>query len=72
MIIQLSQQVIISKQADYGWVDGAEYEPVWVNTNLIESMSWAGLTYIHMSSGDKIKVKEPIEEILPFCEGATS
>ncbi|ADW76548.1 hypothetical protein Rahaq_4973 (plasmid) [Rahnella aceris] len=62
MIIKLSQQVI------YGWEDGAKYEPVWVNTNLIESMSWAGLTHIKMSSGDKIKVKEPIEEILQFLK----
>lgn len=69
-LIKLSQQCVISKQGKYGWEDEYVFEPLYINPAFIESMSWAGLTYITMQSGDKFKVSETPEDVDAMVRGA--
>lgn len=66
MIIELKEKVIVSRSVDniVGWEDSVIYESVWINTNHIESMSFAGLTILHMVSGKKHEVQSTPQEIM--------
>lgn len=66
MLLKLKEKVVISKQADSitGWEDSTVYEPIWINSDHIESMSFVGLTILRMISGQKHEVQSTPEEIL--------
>lgn len=66
MMIELKEKVIVSRSVDdiIGWEDSVIYEPVWINTDHIESMSFAGLTILHMVSGKKHEVQSTPQEIM--------
>lgn len=69
MMIELQQKVIVNRQ-EYGeWVNHAEYEPVYLDPNRIESMILVGITRIRMISGDVIEVKETPLEIQKIAYG---
>lgn len=65
-IIKLSQACTLSRQVDsiVGWEEETIYEPVYINANHIESFSYAGCTYIKMTSGERIVVSESPENIM--------
>lgn len=67
--IKLSQKVTIERQGNYGWEPETVYEPVFVASEHIVSMYFAGLTILKMSSGERIEVKETPEEIVELIEG---
>lgn len=67
--IKLNQQATVERQGKYGWVSDTVFEPVFLSVNHIESFSPAGLTYIRMSSGERITVKETPEEIITILNG---
>lgn len=66
MLLKLKEKVIISKPVDsiIGWEDSMIYEPIWINSDHIESMSFVGLTILRMISGQKHEVQSTPEEIL--------
>ncbi|WP_394743806.1 flagellar FlbD family protein [Escherichia coli] len=68
-IIKLRQQTAVERQGKYGWETDTVFEPVFLSSNHIESMSPAGLTYIRMVSGERITVKETPEEIIALING---
>ena len=65
MLLKLKEKTIISKQVDsiIGWEDSTVYEPIWINSDHIESMSFVGLTILRMTSGEKYEVQSTPEEI---------
>lgn len=65
-ILKLSQQATVSRPVDsiIGWEEKTIYEPVVVVAEHIESFLFAGVSYIKMTSGEKIVVRETPEEIL--------
>lgn len=66
-IIKLHEQVTIYTHDNGQWDNEStrqEYEPVYVNTDCIESMSQAGITRIRMVSGDVLSVFEGVEDIM--------
>lgn len=66
MLLKLKEKVKISKPVDsiIGWEDSMIYEPIWINSDHIESMSFVGLTILRMISGQKHEVQSTPEEIL--------
>lgn len=66
MLLKLKEKVKISKPVDsiIGWEDSVIYEPIWINSDHIESMCFAGLTILRMKSGQKHEVQSTPEEIL--------
>lgn len=66
MMIELKEKVVVSRSVDniIGWEDSVIYEPVWINTDHIESMSFAGLTILNMVSGKKHEVQSTPQEIM--------
>lgn len=66
MLLKLKEKTIISKQVDsiIGWEDSTVYEPIWINSDHIESMSFVGLTILRMTSGQKHEVQSTPEEIV--------
>lgn len=66
MLLKLKEKTIISKQVDsiIGWENSTVYEPIWINPNHIESMSFVGLTILRMTSGQKHEVQSTPEEIV--------
>lgn len=69
IFIKLNQKVTIERQGNYGWEPETVYEPVFVASEHIVSMYFAGLTILKMSSGERIEVKETPEEIVELIEG---
>lgn len=69
IFIKLNQKVAIERQGNYGWEPETVYEPVFVASEHIVSMYFAGLTILKMSSGERIEVKETPEEIVELIEG---
>ena len=66
MLLKLKEKVKISKPVDsiIGWEDSVIYEPIWINSDHIESMSFIGLTILRMISGQKHEVQSTPEEIV--------
>ena len=66
MLLKLKGKTTISKQVDsiIGWGDSTVYEPIWINSDHIESMSFVGLTILRMTSGQKHEVQSTPEEIV--------
>lgn len=66
MLLKLKEKVKISKPVDsiIGWEDSVIYEPIWINSDHIESMSFVGLTILRMISGQKHEVRSTPEEIV--------
>ncbi|MGQ5288479.1 flagellar FlbD family protein [Pectobacterium actinidiae] len=62
-IIKLSQQCTIEKQGDYGWVPETIYEPIYIVSDHIETLVSHGNTSVKMTSGEKIVVRESVEDI---------
>lgn len=65
-ILILNEKVVVSRQTDsiIGWEDVVIYEPVWINSELMESLSFAGLTIVRMVSGKVHEVRETPQEIM--------
>lgn len=68
--LQLKEKTVVSKQVDsiVGWEDSVVYEPVWINSDHIESMCFAGLTILRMKSGHKHEVQSTPQEILEMLK----
>ncbi|MEL4888563.1 flagellar FlbD family protein [Pectobacterium betavasculorum] len=62
-IIKLNQQCTIEKQGDYGWVPETIYEPIYIVSDHIETLASHGNTSVKMTSGEKIVVRESVEDI---------
>lgn len=65
-LITLNEQCVISGARIDDYHDEpsrTEFATLKINPQYIESMYWAGLTYITMQSGAKFKVREDLEEI---------
>lgn len=70
VIVKLNQQCSVECQGKYGWEPGTVYEPIYIAVDHIESFSWSGLTYLKMTSGEKIQVIETPEEIMAMINDA--
>lgn len=70
--IKLSQRATVERQGKYGWEAEKIYEPVFIATGHIESLSFAGLTCIRMASGERIQVRETPEQIISLINGDQS
>lgn len=64
-IIKLNQQCIIETRGEFGWEPKTVYEPTYLVSGHVESLTSCGNTVIRMVSGEKVIVKENIEEV---CE----
>lgn len=64
--LELKEKAVISKQVDsiVGWENTVIYEPVWINSDHIESICFAGLTILKMKSGNKHEVQSTPQEII--------
>ncbi|CAM4193016.1 hypothetical protein [Klebsiella grimontii] len=62
--IKLTQDSTVERQGKYGRETETVYDPVFIAVDHIESMIFAGLTYLRMASGDRITVRETPEEII--------
>lgn len=71
-IIKLNQQCSVERQGTYGWESGTVYEPIYIAVAHIESFSFGGLTYLKMTSGERIQVTETPEEITAMISGGGS
>ena len=71
IFIELSQQFQVERRVDAPWEYETDtvYEPVWVNTGNIESMSWSGVTRVKMISGDIIHCQGTLAEIMAKISG---
>lgn len=70
-LITLSEQVVLSGgriDEYHAEPDRTEFAQLKINPQYIESMHWAGLTYITMQSGAKFKVREDMEQIEAMIE----
>lgn len=63
-IIKLNQQCSVERQGKYGWEPDTAHEPIYIAVAHIESFSWGGLTYLKMTSGERIQVTETPEQIM--------
>lgn len=69
--IKLTQNSTVEFQGKYGRETETVYDSVFIAPDHIESMATAGITYIRMTSGDRIEVRETPEEIIAIiAEGA--
>ncbi|NIC28253.1 hypothetical protein [Serratia plymuthica] len=64
VIIKLNQQCTVDRQGKYGWEPDTAHEPIYIAVAHIESFSFCGLTYLKMTSGERIQVTETPEEIM--------
>ncbi|HCA8112175.1 TPA: hypothetical protein ACIJTG_005519 [Klebsiella pneumoniae] len=62
--IKLTQNSTVEFQGKYGRESETVYDSVFIAPGHIESMTPAGLTYLRMSSGERIAVRETPEEII--------
>lgn len=62
--IKLTQNSTVEFQGKYGREYETVYDSVFIAPGHIESMTPAGLTYLRMSSGERIAVRETPEEII--------
>ncbi|HCJ6653677.1 TPA: hypothetical protein NVL90_003311 [Klebsiella oxytoca] len=71
IFIQLTQLSTVERQGKYDRETETVYDSVFIAPDHIESMTPAGITYIRMTSGDRIEVREtPGEIIAIIAEGA--
>ena len=70
IFIKLNQKVTIERQGNYGWEPETVYEPLFVATEHIVSMYFAGLTTLKMTTGERIEVRETPEEIVALIDGS--
>lgn len=70
MMLELKEKAVISRPVDsiIEWEDSVIYEPLWINTDHIESMSFVGLTILHMVSGKKHEVQSTPQEIMDMLK----
>lgn len=69
--LKLTQNSTVEFQGKYGRESETIYDPVFIASDHIESMTPAGLTYLRMVSGERISVRETPEEIIAMLtEGA--
>ncbi|HBR1805160.1 hypothetical protein [Klebsiella pneumoniae] len=71
--IKLTQNSTVEFQGKYGRESETVYDSVFIAPGHIESMTPAGLTYLRMTSGEGIAVRETPEEIIAMLtEGGSN
>lgn len=71
IFLKLTQNSTVEFQGEYGRESKTVYDSVFIAPDHIESMTPAGLTYLRMTSGERIAVRETPEEIIVMLtEGA--
>ncbi|EMF8385139.1 hypothetical protein V4E41_006026 [Klebsiella variicola] len=71
IFLKLTQNSTVEFQGKYGRESETVYDSVFIASDHIESMTPAGLTYLRMTSGERIAVRETPEEIIVMLtEGA--
>ncbi|EPK7525599.1 hypothetical protein P7S38_002457 [Klebsiella variicola] len=68
--IKLTQNSTVERQGKYGRETETVYDSVFIASDHIESMTPAGLTYLRLTSGERIEVRETPEEIISMINGA--